>query len=118
MNWQDNIITIRQNIQKLESERLEKLEHLRLSEKTRAIALLKTYFLSFPDCKVWLFGSIIRPNSFSSVSDIDIAVKAYQGSRLDLYGDLEKLLLHKIDLVILEKSNISEEIMQHGEQII
>ncbi len=105
-------------MQQNESERLASLEQYRLREKARAVELLKAFFLNIPECNVWLFGSIIRPFNFTSNSDIDIAVKAYKGSRLDLFGELEKLLNRNIDLVILEKSSISEEIELYGEHIV
>jgi len=118
MNWQNNVQIIRQNLKKNEAERIALLEQQRLLEKARAVEILKAFFLNIPDCKVWLFGSIIRQFDFASNSDIDIAVAAYKGSRLDLFGELEKLMNRNIDLVILEKSTIREEIELQGEQIV
>jgi predicted nucleotidyltransferase len=113
-----DIKTIRENLQHLYKKREEEGELVRLKTKKEVKQLLQEFFIKHPDCEVWLFGSLIQPFSFSFGSDVDIAVKGFQGSRLDLYSDLEAFMPLPFDLVILERSAISEEIMLRGEKIV
>jgi len=117
MNSTTDMITIKRNLTRLWRDRSEKNEQLRLKVRKDMIDLLRDFFSRYPSCEVWIFGSVIRPFSFSGRSDIDIAVKGFPGSRLDLYLDLEALLPLPFDLIMMEQSNISGEIMNYGEKI-
>lgn len=92
-------------------------EQFRLETLTKTIADLKAAFRGMPDVNVYLFGSITEPYGFTKYSDIDIAVGNYQGSRLDLFCQIEMMLNFKIDLVILEKCSFREDIIKQGFKI-
>ncbi len=118
MDWKDDIALIRRNLLRKETEKKVYLEKVRLQTRAAVTLKLQTFFRAIPGCSVWLFGSILHPYAFSASSDIDIAVEGYVGSRLDLFPELERLLQMKIDLVIMEKSQIREMIEEFGEKIL
>jgi predicted nucleotidyltransferase len=92
-------------------------ELLRKRLLNKTIHLLNDYFTRFPQTNVYLFGSITKENVFTTDSDIDIAVANYSGQRIELYCEIEELLNHTIDLVILEKCSFSDNITRHGLKI-
>jgi len=75
---------------------------------------LKIYFKNYPECYVYLIGSIIRPGSFSDGSDVDIAVENYTGSRLDLFMELSELIDLPVDLIIMERCQFADQIREKG----
>jgi predicted nucleotidyltransferase len=75
---------------------------------------LKLYFKNYPECNVYLIGSIIRPGSFSDGSDVDIAVENYTGSRLDLFMELSELIDLPVDLIIMERCQFADQIREKG----
>jgi len=94
----------------------EQYESMRLADLNKAILILQKFFRN-QDCKVFIFGSILHKGYSLSHSDIDIAISDYQGNRIDLYCKLSNLFQRKIDLVILEKSNIKDYILNNCIQI-
>ena len=92
-----------------EVRRKEQLEY--------ACGKLKLHFQNYPECNVYLIGSIIRPGSFSEGSDIDIAVENYTGSRLDLFMELSELIDLPVDLIIMERCQFVDQIREKGMRV-
>jgi predicted nucleotidyltransferase len=112
---------IKKYVQRLkERDRQEKeaSEMLRLNALNYATQKLTEYFLSLPECEVYLFGSITGSRRFGENSGIDIAVQNYKGSRIDLFSDISQILDYPIDLVIMEKCNFAESIKSSGIKIL
>jgi predicted nucleotidyltransferase len=99
-----------------EKSKAEQYEKLRITELENSIEILRLFFKN-KHCKVFLFGSVNQKGKFSPDSDIDIAVGGFHGSRIDLFCELSDLFRRKIDVVILEKSSISEYILENACQI-
>jgi predicted nucleotidyltransferase len=111
----DNISAIREfHIRKHNKEILE-MEEMRKYELEYAKDCLRKYFEGIEGCKVYLFGSILRPGKFHQKSDIDIAVKDFKGSRLELYTDISVFFNHEIDVVLMEDCSFADEIIKTGE---
>jgi predicted nucleotidyltransferase len=55
--------------------------------------------------RIYQWGSLLHPEEFDKLSDIDIAVEGLKSAKkfFDLYGDLERLTRFSLDLVEIEK---------------
>lgn len=113
-----NIEKIRERAIREQKKNAERLENNRLEKLEAATNKLKDYFSSNTSVSLFLFGSILQTGRFNKYSDIDIAVQNYKGSRFELYCELEKLLNTTIDIVFLEKCDFKDEIVQQGLRII
>ena len=71
-----NIAAARQNLQaRTERERVTR-ETRRAAAKQAVAEAIKRVVADFPELKrVYLFGSVVRPNAFRSDSDVDVAVE-------------------------------------------
>ena len=71
-----NIATARQNLQvRTERERIAR-ETRRAAAEQAVTGAIKRVVADFPGLKrVYLFGSVVRPNAFRSDSDVDVAVE-------------------------------------------
>ncbi len=92
-------------------------EQLRISELKNCISVLKKFLYNKPNINLYLFGSITQANQFTQNSDVDIAIGNFNGSRLDIYLELEELFNRKIDLILLEKCSFGDEIINKGIKI-
>jgi len=108
---------IKEHIQKKENVSKTLNEKKRLAELQRTTELLRPFFANI-NCQVYIFGSLIHEGTFTQNSDIDIAIANCSQNRIDLYCELSDLLQRRIDLVILERSNIKDYILNNCIQII
>ncbi len=111
------LLSIRENLK--EKSLKEKLgrEQLRKNLLLHVRQTLTAFFKNYPECNVYLTGSIVRPGLFSPGSDIDIVVENFQGSRLDLFIELSELFDIPVDLIIMERCHFSENIRNRGEVV-
>jgi predicted nucleotidyltransferase len=110
----DDIKSIREREELLRKKQISDNEQLRISELEKSKKILNRFKQRYPEIKIFLFGSITQPNQFRGFSDIDIAIENFNGSRLDIYPELEEVFDRKIDLVILEKCSFRDEILKNG----
>ena len=70
-----------------------------------------------PGVKVWLFGSITRPERFHERSDVDLALEKLpdERSHIDLLIEIDTRLERSVDLVLLNESRLRDKILSTGE---
>lgn len=102
-----------------ERERARAREEHRLRTLARVEEQVRQCMARRPSVKVYLFGSLLRPNCFADTSDIDIAVEGLPPSDfLTLYGELEDCLqTERLDLVELERCSFAPFIRQTGRRL-
>ncbi len=101
----------------IEEKRKQKL-YYKLNKRIRKIA--KKLGPKYNLRTIYLFGSLLERDSFHLNSDIDIGVKEIESKKyLDLWGDFEKGLDHKFDLVNMDRCNkrLKNHIEEEGEII-
>ncbi|MEZ6131803.1 MAG: nucleotidyltransferase domain-containing protein [Planctomycetaceae bacterium] len=69
-----------------------------------------------PGATVWIYGSLVSPNSFSGHSDIDIAIESMPGSKSIEYlqSVLSAATGYPVDIVWLGQSRLEEKIRRTG----
>jgi predicted nucleotidyltransferase len=69
--------------------------------------------------RVYLFGSLLRPDCFGSTSDVDIAIEGLPPSEyFALFGELEdRLQTERLDLIELERCSFAHFIRQTGQRL-
>jgi predicted nucleotidyltransferase len=105
---------IRKNLREKSLNEKRKKEEFRKNLLLHVSDTLKKVFKKYPECKVYLTGSIVRPGLFSDGSDIDIAVENFRGNRLDLFMELSELMDKPVDLIIMERCHFSQQIRDNG----
>ena len=91
---------------------------LKLKRKVRKVAARLGFEYNLR--KIYLFGSLTDRNSFHLESDIDIAIDGLKSrDYLNLWGDFEKCLQHRFDLVNMNNvgKRFIEYILEEGEII-
>ncbi len=70
-----------------------------------------------PGHRVWLYGSITRPNRFHDWSDVDLAPEAEPGqiSLLAVMGLLREALGREVDLAMISQTRLRDKIVREGE---
>ena len=70
-----------------------------------------------PGEPVILFGSVTRPHEFHERSDVDIAFveEPKKKSRYALQAQIEEMIHHPVDLIILSECRFREKIEREGE---
>ena len=114
---ESEIAYIRENLRGKFLRQKQDGELRRKEQLGRVIDRLKLFFEKYPNCNVYLTGSIVKPGSFSDRSDIDIAVENYTGSRLDLFMELSELIDLPIDLIIMERCHFIDQIREKGVRV-
>lgn len=101
-------------LQQMNRERTERREILRLDVRRR---LRNTLRRLAPADKVVVFGSLTKPNRFTDVSDIDLALEAEpQGMSLyQLTALLAEQMERPVDIVLLSECRFRERIAREGE---
>lgn len=100
-----------------EHKEKEEREKERKDLLQKVILLLKEEFKGSP-VEIYLVGSILRPYSFSSRSDIDIVLKHYGGDRFDLWPKLEKKIGRNIEIIPFETCPFQEFILKEGLKVL
>lgn len=88
-------------------------EEVRLVLLEKTIAVLKSEFQN-STVEVYLVGSIVQPNRFSTHSDIDIVVKNYTNDRFELWSKLENLLGRTVEIIPFESCPFQEFVLKEG----
>jgi predicted nucleotidyltransferase len=97
---------------------LAREEH-RLKTLARVEEQVRQCLPRWPSVKVYLFGSLVRPDCFVETSDIDIAIEGLPPSDFfTLYGELEDCLqTERLDLVELERCSFAPFIRRTGKRL-
>jgi predicted nucleotidyltransferase len=111
---ESEVAYIRENLRERSLKQNHDNELRRKEQLERISDRLKLFFKNYPECNVYLTGSIVRPGSFTDSSDIDIAVENYTGSRLDLFMELSELIDLRVDLIIMERCHFKDQIREKG----
>lgn len=90
-------------------------ERKQLLEKV--ITLLKAEFKNSP-VEVYLVGSVLRPFSFSSRSDIDIVLKNYTGDRFEFWASFENKIGRSIEIISFETCKFQEFVLSEGLKVV
>ncbi len=102
-------------------EREEKIKDRQDTERKqlleKVILILKEE-LKNTSLEVFLVGSITRPFSFTSRSDVDIVLKSFHGDRFDLCARLEKKIGRSVEIIIFETCGFQEFILKEGFKVI
>jgi len=92
----------------------------RLYEKARADAerIIAHIAGAYEPRRIWQWGSLLRPEHFNEMSDIDIAVEGIASAErwFALYGDAMRMTEFRLDLVQMERiePEYRAAIMEHG----
>lgn len=98
---------------------VEEKKHQELSRQQRFIDVkrsLTEYFAQKSVEKVYLIGSLTKPEQYNKMSDIDIAIQGMNPQEyLQIFGELEELLnTENIDLIEIEKCHFANFIETEG----
>lgn len=104
-------------LKKRDLEKREQNEKLRLECLEKCKKHLQNKFNN-TKVEIYLVGSIIKPYSFTSRSDIDIVILNFQGERLALWTELEAALNWRVELIPFETCPFQEEVKKNGLKII
>jgi predicted nucleotidyltransferase len=115
---ESEFLYIKENLKEKDLKQKQCREIRRKEQLKYVCGKLKLYFKDYPECNVYLTGSIVRPGSFSDGSDIDIAVENYPGSRLDLFMKLSELIELPVDLIIMERCQFADQIREKGVRVM
>lgn len=99
----------KKNLQR-ETYRKRKLAELR-DQLTR-------YFAPKKVARVYLIGSILRPEAFNEDSDIDIVVRGLSEDYFRVSAELEGLVGRSLDLIEMERCRFTEYVESEGLRII
>jgi predicted nucleotidyltransferase len=101
--------------QRLENERLQRRETLRLEVRGR---LRKALAEIAPGEPVIVFGSLTQPHRFHACSDVDLAFveEPRACSIYRMQARLEEHLGHPVDVLVLSETRLREKIEREGER--
>jgi predicted nucleotidyltransferase len=87
---------------KKRSEALAAMHARALADAERIVAMIRE---TYRPRRIWQWGSLLFPERFSEISDIDIAVEGLEGVEkyFDLLGASEDMTEFPVDIVELEK---------------
>lgn len=111
-----NVEEARKFLRKREHAKKKYLEKERQEVLQRTVLALKEFFKD-SGVEVFLVGSILQPHQFTLKSDIDIVLKNFRGDRFELWSQLESLCGREIDLILFEKCNFQEYILEYGYKV-
>ncbi len=100
-----------------EEKEKEQQESERKSLLKKTISILEKEFKG-STVEVYLVGSILRPFSFSTHSDIDVVLKNYIGDRFDFWAKLEREIGRKVEIIPFETCRFQEFVIKEGFRVI
>jgi len=100
-----------------EEKEKKQAEEERKAVLQKVVSILKKEFQG-STVEVYLVGSIVRPFSFSSRSDIDVVLKNYQGDRFDFWTKLEGKIGRKVEIILFETCRFQEFVLKEGLKVI
>ncbi len=103
----------------LEREEKEKQEKEKIRKKLlqKVISLLEEEFRG-TSVEVFLIGSILRPFSFTSKSDVDIVLKNYKDDRFDFWTKMEAKIGRAVEIIPFETSPFQGFILENGLKVL
>lgn len=102
-------------LEKLNSERAERNEGLRIQTRARLRSALHRLK---PAKRIILFGSLVRQGEFGETSDVDLALET-EATGMSLYqltAVLAEETGHSVDVVLLPECRFRERIEREGER--
>lgn len=112
-----DIKKIKINLEKKELVQREANEQSRQILLKKAIDSIKELFEGTA-IEVFLVGSIVQPNKFTSTSDVDIVLKNFKGDRLDIWTKLEGMIERDVEIILFETCHFQDHILKDGKRII
>jgi hypothetical protein len=100
-----------------EEQEKQTKEQERKSLLSKVIAVLGQEFKD-SSVEVYLVGSILRPFSFSSSSDVDVVLKGYKEDRFDFWTKLEGEIGRKVEIILFETCRFQEFVLKEGFRVI
>ncbi len=102
-------------LQRLDRERRERCEQLRLETRERLRSSLRRHL---PGATVYVYGSLVRPGGFRESSDVDIALleEPADCSIFLLQAQIEDDIGRDVDLVLLSETRLRAKIEREGER--
>jgi predicted nucleotidyltransferase len=120
--WGDfDIAAARRNVQKREQARRTRLNEAWRSARDEADRVVALIVEKFMPSRIVQWGSILRPDRFTEVSDIDIAVEGINDpetwSRME--REVESIVTFPLDLVPLDRirTEFRSQILESGEVV-
>lgn len=101
-------------LQQMERDEKKHREEMRLAVRAELRDSLQEFL---PGQKVVLFGSLAKPDQFSDVSDVDLAIEN-EPARMTIYqltSLLGERLGRRVDVVLLPECRFRERIFREGE---
>ncbi len=101
-------------LEQMRRQRLEKRERDRDETRRRLRDVLARLL---PGCRVFVFGSLSKPEKFTEFSDIDLALESEPATMTvyQLISLLSEELGRSVDVVLLEECRFKEKILREGE---
>src|ERR1700737_2387955 len=101
-------------LQQMERDRKKRREGMRLAVRAELRNALQEFL---PEQSVVLFGSLVKPDQFSEVSDVDFAIeKEPAGMTIcQLTSLLGERLGRRVDVILLPECRFRERILREGE---
>lgn len=100
-----------------ETQEKQHKEEARKTALERVCSFLRQEFQG-TSVEVYLIGSILKPHSFSSRSDIDIVLKNYKQDRFDFWARCEKQLDYPIEVILFEKCPFQDFVLKQGFKVV
>jgi len=100
-----------------EEKKREEQEKERKRVLQKAISILEKEFKG-SDVEIYLVGSVLRPFSFSSQSDVDVVLKNYKGDRFEFWVNLEKKIGRDVEIISFETCQFQESILKDGLKVV
>jgi hypothetical protein len=117
MNDLFNSKEAKENLMKRDHKEKENKEKMRKEVLAHVKSVLNSEF-SNSGVEVYLVGSVIRPYAFNSNSNVDIVLKNFSGDRLDIWTNLEKKIDRDVEIILFEKCEFQEHVLEIGMKII
>ena len=100
-----------------EQQEKEEQETTRKNLLQQVTAILRKEFEG-STTEVYLIGSILKPFSFSSRSDVDIVLKNYAGDRFEFWAKIEKQIGKKVEIILFEKCHFQDFVLTNGLKVV
>jgi predicted nucleotidyltransferase len=87
-------------------------------EMLQKVTLVLREKFAHTSVEVFLVGSITRPYSFSSHSDVDVVLKNYQGDRFSLWSELEEAFGRSVEIISFETCSFQKFVAEEGLKVV
>lgn len=92
-------------LEQRDAERHDRLEKRWAEARDDAERLIRHIVANYRPHRVWQWGSVLRKERFSDISDIDIAVEGLQSAEdyFRLLGECQAMTTYALDMVEIER---------------